>query len=62
MAAMMLARDAPLKALRSGAHFVKQSSQGENVGADVGVLSFQLLRGHVSKGAEDDPFFCQRFR
>ena len=45
-----------------GAHFVKQSTQGENVGPTVAVLAFQLLRGHVAKGADDDPFFCQRFR
>ena len=45
-----------------GAHLVKQSTQGENVGSTVGVLAFQLLRGHVPKSADDDAFFCQRFR
>ena len=52
----------PIEGAARGAHFVKQRPQGENVGPTVGVLAFELLRRHIPKSADDDPFFGQRFR
>ena len=40
----------------SGRHFIEHGSQGENVGTDVGLFAFQLLRGHILKRSQQRPF------
>lgn len=45
----------------AGGHLVEQCSEGEDVGARIGLDSFQMLRGHVLERAQNRPFLRERF-
>ena len=46
----------------AGNHLVEHCAERKDVGAGVGLFSFQLLRGHVLVGAEDGSLLRKRFR
>ena len=48
------------KRLLARSHLVQHAAQGEDVGAGVGLLALELLRGHVLERPEDRALFGQR--
>ncbi len=51
----------PHESLAAGEHLVQDRAEREDVAARIGLLAFQLLRGHVPDGAEDSSLLGQVF-